>query len=822
MRQRWRLFLSVIFLSAIAAAYARPAAHDAAAHSLMVIHATAAPIPPKPLWFPVGGSSPKGETLAMNNRFLLRDGKPWFPVMGEFQYSRYPESEWEEEILKMKSGGLQIISTYVFWIHHEEIEGEFDWSGQRNLRKFIELCAKHGMYVWVRIGPWDHGECRNGGFPDWLIKACPTRQIDPVYLGYVKQFFGQIGQQLKGMMWKDGGPIIGVQVENEYSARGPGKGADYILALRKLAIDSGMDAPFYTITGWDDAVVPSSDVIPLFGGYEEQFWSRSLATLPPNPNYFFTPIRCDENVMEDLHSKRPDIDALNAKYPFFTTEMGGGMELSYHRRPSIDADDIAAMDVVKLGSGVSLYGYYMFQGGIQPDGKLTPLVESQATAYINDVPLKSYDFQAPLGEFGQMRESFRATKILHLFLGDFGEMLAPMAPYFPEETPAGKSDTATARIAARLEEDRGFLFINNYQRLHPLPERKQLQAKLELPSGSIEVPREPTDIPVGVYTIWPVNLDLGSATLRYATAQPLLRLRGSNAFVFFAWPGVAAEFAIKDEPGVYIDAPHAHIERIDGVSYVSGLEPSNDPVIRIHDAGGPETRILLLRREEALNAWKTNLAGSERLVLSPADVYFDDGTMHLRANDPALLKFSAFPPLERIPADLRDVGSDGVFRNYAISTRPATSQLTASVEEIAQGDDPPPLKIGNDVPLMPDESAFEKAARWRIRVPNVGNETDALLSIRYEGDIARIYAGGKLFDDNFYNGTAWQVGLRRISTEQLQQGLELKVLPLRQDSPIYLPDGARPKSFTNDQIAKLDGVEIIPEYDVKVEFGHER
>jgi len=405
----------------------------------MVIHAAAAVASPKPLWFPAGGTSPSGETLAVNNRFLLRDGKPWFPVMGEFQYSRYPEQEWEEEILKMKAGGLEIISTYVFWIHHEEVEGEFDWTAQRNLRKFIGLCAKHGMYVWVRIGPWDHGECRNGGFPDWLIKKCPTRQIDPVYLKYVKQFFEQIGLQLKGMMWKDGGPIIGVQVENEYAGRGPGKGADYILRLRKLAIDSGMDAPFYTITGWDDAVVPSSDLIPLFGGYEDAFWSRSLSALPPNANYFFTSIRCDEDVADDLQSKRPDIDALDSAYPFFTTEMGGGMELSYHRRPRIDADDIAAMDVVKLGSGVSLYGYYMFQGGTQPDGKLTTLVESQATGYPNDVPLKSYDFQAPLGEFGQVRASFRATKIIHLFLGDFGETLGPMTPFFPDKVPPART-----------------------------------------------------------------------------------------------------------------------------------------------------------------------------------------------------------------------------------------------------------------------------------------------------------------------------------------------------------------------------------------------
>ena len=106
--------------------------------------------------------------------------------MGEFHFSRYPEKYWEEEILKMKAGGVQVVSTYIFWIHHEEIEGQFDWSGQRNLRRFVELCGKHGMYVFVRIGPWDHGEVRNGGFPDWLLAKAKVRTNDPVYLSYVR------------------------------------------------------------------------------------------------------------------------------------------------------------------------------------------------------------------------------------------------------------------------------------------------------------------------------------------------------------------------------------------------------------------------------------------------------------------------------------------------------------------------------------------------------------------------------------------------------------------------------------------------------------
>ena len=286
--------------------------------SSLLIDVSRPAAPPEPLPFPVGGRAPDGHVLSANSRYLLKDGTPWFPVMGEFHYARYPESGWEEEILKMKAGGVQIVSTYIFWIYHEETEGQFDWTAQRNLRRFVQLCAKHGLYVWIRVGPWAHGEVRNGGLPDWLIEKYPTRQNDPVYLRYVRRLYEQIGQQTKGLFWKEGGPIIGVQIENEYHERGPGKGPEHMLTLLQIAREAGLDAPFYTATGWDAAEVPRREFLPVFGGYADAFWGRSVQKLPPNANYFFTPIRCDENVGDDLRSLHPDLDARFVSYPFLT------------------------------------------------------------------------------------------------------------------------------------------------------------------------------------------------------------------------------------------------------------------------------------------------------------------------------------------------------------------------------------------------------------------------------------------------------------------------------------------------------------------------
>ncbi|MCQ2586419.1 MAG: beta-galactosidase, partial [Treponema sp.] len=130
---------------------------------------------------------------SFDNQSLFRDGKRWFPVMGEMHYSRVPEAEWKDELLKMKEGGIDIVSSYVIWIHHEEIENEFDWNGQRNLRAFVEEIKNAGLAMVLRIGPWSHAEARNGGFPDWLISKCPKyRSNDEAYFSEVEKFYSQI------------------------------------------------------------------------------------------------------------------------------------------------------------------------------------------------------------------------------------------------------------------------------------------------------------------------------------------------------------------------------------------------------------------------------------------------------------------------------------------------------------------------------------------------------------------------------------------------------------------------------------------------------
>jgi len=819
---------------AAALAAAAPAGGGAALSAQnVVIDARVQPPPAETGFLRMGANrSPDGHVIGVTSRYLTRDGRPWLPVMGEFHFTRFPAADWEREILKMKAGGVEIVSAYVIWIHHEEVEGEFDWSGRKDLRAFAQLCAKHGLYFYPRIGPWSHAEVRNGGFPDWLVRKVGTglRSDDSTYLAYTARFFGQIGEQLRGLLWKDGGPVIGIQLENEYNGRGPGRGAEHILQLKKLALAAGFDVPLYTVTGWDNAVLPPAEVLPVFGGYPDWPWDQSIEQLPPNEVYAFRFANRWAGERDERSPAGTSQDSLS-RYPFLGVEFGGGIQITYHRRPIIGTDDIAAMLPVQLGSGVNMYGYYLFHGGANPRGRLTTLQESQRTGYPTDVPTVSYDFQAPLGEYGQMRESFRRIKLVHYFLNAFGGELAPMVVRRPEEASASAADTSTPRLSARTLGDRGFVFLNNYLRHYPLPARKGLQVELRLPGGTVRVPARPIDVPPGAYFIWPVNLDAGGAVLRYGTAQLITRLAaaGGPVYVFFAVPGIAPEFEFDARTVSSVTAPGAVTARDAGSVLVRGLHPGTGVAVTVHPAKGPAVRIVLLTREQAEDLWQGNLDGTRRLVLSAGEAWFESGRLHLASDSPAF-SLGVFPPPSaalRAGARLKRVGADGVFTRYAAAL-PAR-EIAIAVDTMRAAATAPPVTLYNAVTwrhvaiaLAPSDSAFDSAAVWRLRVPAqaVDSARDDFLEIRYEGDVARLYSAGELLDDNFFNGLPWRIGLGRFADAVRRGPLELRVLPLRSDAPIYLERGARPTDFlANGQIARLESARAIPRYELVVEGG---
>lgn len=470
---------------------------------------------------------------------LIMGGRRVVAVMGEIHYSRLPESEWAAEVHKMKEGGVTIISNYVFWNHVEEHQGVFDWSGQRNLRRFIEICQREGMPVCLRIGPFCHGEARNGGIPDWVVNSgCKLRSEDPQFLAYVEALYRQVFTQVQGLQWKDGGPVVACQFDNEYG--GPGS---YLMRLKEIATAVGFDLPFYTRTGWPElrTPVPFGEMIPLYGDYADGFWDRSIRETAGNYykafNFRSSPVSgaIGSEQLDYSQLQSSDLSTLNSSYPYFTCELGGGMMTSYHRRCYLYPEDAYSMAVVKLGSGSNLLGYYMYHGGTNPASRWVPgetslkPYEGDRQVYLNecqrclstnhnDLPVLTYDFQAPLGEFGQVNPHYYLLRKLHLFLADFGEELAPMEAVFPCPQDIKKGQDDFLRWSYRAKGTSGFVFINNYERLQHLSDKHGVRFTV----CGVSFPSKAITVPSGAMCIFPVNV----AGLRYATAQLVARRSG--------------------------------------------------------------------------------------------------------------------------------------------------------------------------------------------------------------------------------------------------------------------------------------------------------
>ena len=578
--------------------------------------------------------------------------------------------------------------------------------------------------------------------------------MDPNFLAAVKILYGQIARQLEGELWKDGGPVIGIQVDNEF--RGP---PNYLLALKQIAIESGIDVPLYTKTGWPAMTtpVPLGELLPLFGAYADGFWERDLKPMDGNSweNFTFKFTRTDTGVGDDtLDGGAFGDTAGTEKYPYLTCEVGGGMPASYHRRMNYDPRDVEAVALCQLGSGSSLMGYYMFHGGQNPDGKLTTLQESQATGYPNDLPVKSYDFNAPIGEYGQINPQYYWLRRLHLFLHDFGGPLAQMPLTLPVDLPISKTDFTTLRWAVRSDGNSGYVFVNNYQRLQPMPAKTNVRFRLYLPGGEFTFPAKPVTIPADDFFFWPFNLDLGGAKLFYATAQPVCKTEDDNTLTFYfaETPGVKAEF-------VFDPQTLALVRRKPPQAVFDIVKPSRKPAIDVQTKSGREIQIVLLSEADSLALRKDDAA----------DVAFE--------------------------------------KKQKASTMAVKTELLRPAG--------PPRKIPfsagkSPIAMAPVDSDFTNAAVWEITLPaKLDLRSNPLLRIHYVGDVARLTLDGRLIDDNFYAGRTFDLGLNRYTPDILTGNLRLEILPLRKDAPIFFEPKDKPDFGTNESLVKLQSVEII-------------
>ncbi|NUT47429.1 MAG: beta-galactosidase [Saccharothrix sp.] len=752
------------------------------------------PGPPLVDHLPMGTVPGDPRPVRADSRAVSRDGRPWLPVMGEFHFSRYPDALWRRELLLMKAGGIDLVATYLFWNHHEEVRGQYRFDGNRDVRRFVELCAGLDLAVSVRIGPWSHGECRGGGFPDWLSDVdCAPRTDDPAYLALVRPYYASIAERLAGLWWGDGGPVVAVQVENELYDQ-PG----HLATLRAVAEEVGIRAPLWTATAWGAARLPPDVVLPLYGGYPEAFWEDASDgwAREVRRHYFPTPIRDDHAIGADLRTTAPRGSGPDdSRYQYATCELGGGMAVAYNRRPLVPAADVSSLALAKLASGSAWQGYYLYHGCSQRLDLATTNQESHATGYPNDLPVVDYDFQAPLGQYGQVRPSFAALRLQHLFLRDCGADLAPAVAHLPDQRPPDLDDRGTLRWSARWSGDRAWLFVNNHQPHEPLPDHHDVRFEVVLGDRTARLPARGVTIPSGAHFAWPIGHRVGEVELAWASAMPVGRLTwdGVPTAVFVATAGIPAQFAFP--VGTRVDGVPVDEE---GVATVD--RPGVDAVLTATTPDGATARLLVLDEADGSRLQRLDGAGVDTLVLCDEPVVADGDSVWLETTS-ARVEVSFLPS---------PVAGDGAFTRVVLDGAPP---LPAPALEVVRAEaKAPPARTGGSrhrasAPLDDD---FEHAAVFHVHVPAeaLRGADEVLLALDYTGDVARAYVGGRLVADHFWHGPTWEIGLRHFADEVAAHGVEIRVLPRPADNAVYVDRSVRGRYEAALHAASVDTVRL--------------
>ncbi len=316
----------------------------------------------------------EGGTFTTGNKTFLLNGKPFVVKAAELHYPRIPRPYWEQRIKMCKALGMNTVCLYVFWNIHEQSEGKFDFTGQNDIAAFCRLAQKNGMYVIVRPGPYVCAEWEMGGLPWWLLKKkdIRLREQDPYFMERVEKFMHKVGEQLAPLTIQRGGPIIMVQVENEYGSYGEDKA--YVSAIRDIVRKSGFDkvalfqcdwASNFTKNGLDDLVWTMN-----FGtgsNIDDQF--KRLRQLRPN-----SPLMCSE----------------------FWSGWFDKWGARHETRPAKDM--VAGIDEM-LSKGIS-FSLYMTHGGTS----FGHWAGANSPGFAPDVT--SYDYDAPINEYGLPTDKF--------------------------------------------------------------------------------------------------------------------------------------------------------------------------------------------------------------------------------------------------------------------------------------------------------------------------------------------------------------------------------------------------------------------------------
>lgn len=316
-------------------------------------------------------ASAQKHSFALSKTDFLLDGKPFQIISGEMHPARIPAAYWRHRIQMARAMGCNTIAAYIFWNYHEQQEGVFDFKTEnRNIAEFITICQQEGMWVLLRPGPYVCAEWDFGGLPPYLLKYpdIKVRCMDTRYMAAVKRYVTQLAKQVAPLQCVNGGPILMVQVENEYGSYGNDK--IYLETLRTLWINNGIKVPFYTADGATAYMLEAGHIkgtaIGLDSGGSDEDFAQAKKADPDVPSF------SSETYPGWLTHwfekwQRPDTNALKKE-----------MEYLLKNKRSVNLYVVHGGTNFGLTAGANAFSSTQFQ----PD-------------------ITSYDYDAPINEQGQ-------------------------------------------------------------------------------------------------------------------------------------------------------------------------------------------------------------------------------------------------------------------------------------------------------------------------------------------------------------------------------------------------------------------------------------
>jgi len=395
----------------------------------------------------------------------------------------------------------------------------------------------------------------------------------------------------------------------------------------------------------------------------------------------------------------------------------------------------------------------MYHGGTHPKGRLTTMQETFASGGYNDLPEFSYDFRAPVREYGQKFDSYDEIKLYAMFVKDFGSDFCRMAPVFPADNPIKPDNFTDVRYAYRHDGRSGYLFINNYQRLYTMNEHKDVEFTLNVEGETIKFPK--LCLKDKDYAFYPFNFRLGrTAVIKTALATPLCKLNDSE-YIFYA----------KGEPMYDIEG----------------------------DMG--DAKLITISREDALKAYRLSdkYDGKEHLVIYDGYVLEDNGSVELVGRSDFMIK--VYPEFAKTPEGFNRLDNEGELAVYL---------RKKSIGEVK--------KVAVREVLRTEEKAVFTCELDMSNV-DVGDESfnDCFVNFGYEGDAAELEIDGERVSDDFFTGFGgYEVGLKRFD---FPSKLKLTVFPYHEGEKVYFE--RMPKMLDGEALS-LESVVVNTEEKVRL------